>query len=142
MKYCAKCGKEIMDDAVICPGCGCAIAKETKVKQVSYDDCVKGAATTNIISVLILAAGVLCGLFVSVLVGAVLCLVAEILVLMPNSKLQKAFKSNNKSLDKKEFKEKAKQCKKDMKAKYSAYKFSFVIGYLALAGVIVFALLL
>lgn len=23
MKYCSKCGKEIMDDAVICPGCGC-----------------------------------------------------------------------------------------------------------------------
>ena len=22
MKYCAKCGKEIMDDAVMCPGCG------------------------------------------------------------------------------------------------------------------------
>ena len=24
MKYCSKCGKEIMDKAVICPGCGCA----------------------------------------------------------------------------------------------------------------------
>lgn len=24
MKYCSKCGKEIMDDAVICPGCGCS----------------------------------------------------------------------------------------------------------------------
>lgn len=24
MKYCTKCGKEIMDDAVICTGCGCA----------------------------------------------------------------------------------------------------------------------
>ena len=24
MKYCSKCGKEIMDEAVICPGCGCA----------------------------------------------------------------------------------------------------------------------
>ncbi len=25
MKYCVKCGKEIMDDAEICPGCGCAV---------------------------------------------------------------------------------------------------------------------
>ena len=25
MKYCVKCGKEIMDEAVICPGCGCAV---------------------------------------------------------------------------------------------------------------------
>ena len=24
MKYCSKCGKEIMDEAVICPECGCA----------------------------------------------------------------------------------------------------------------------
>ena len=26
MKFCQKCGKEIMDEAVICPGCGCKIA--------------------------------------------------------------------------------------------------------------------
>lgn len=25
MKYCQKCGKEIMDEAVICPGCGCMV---------------------------------------------------------------------------------------------------------------------
>lgn len=24
MKFCQKCGKEIMDEAVICPNCGCA----------------------------------------------------------------------------------------------------------------------
>lgn len=24
MKYCRKCGKELMDEAVICPGCGCS----------------------------------------------------------------------------------------------------------------------
>ena len=24
MKYCTKCGKELFDEAVICPGCGCA----------------------------------------------------------------------------------------------------------------------
>ncbi len=26
MKYCSKCGKEIMEEAVICPACGCAVA--------------------------------------------------------------------------------------------------------------------
>lgn len=25
MKYCQKCGKQILDEAVICPGCGCQI---------------------------------------------------------------------------------------------------------------------
>jgi uncharacterized membrane protein YvbJ len=26
MKFCSKCGKEILDEAVVCPGCGCAVA--------------------------------------------------------------------------------------------------------------------
>ncbi|MBR3096130.1 MAG: zinc-ribbon domain-containing protein [Clostridia bacterium] len=26
MKYCQKCGKELLDEAVICPNCGCAVA--------------------------------------------------------------------------------------------------------------------
>ena len=26
MKYCSKCGKELFDEAVICTGCGCAVA--------------------------------------------------------------------------------------------------------------------
>ena len=26
MKYCSKCGKELLDEAVICPGCGCSVA--------------------------------------------------------------------------------------------------------------------
>ena len=25
MKFCQKCGKEIMDQAVMCPNCGCAV---------------------------------------------------------------------------------------------------------------------
>lgn len=31
MKFCQKCGKELMDEAVICTGCGCSIAS-TPVK--------------------------------------------------------------------------------------------------------------
>lgn len=27
MKYCSRCGKEIVADAVICPHCGCAVEK-------------------------------------------------------------------------------------------------------------------
>lgn len=25
MKYCIHCGKEVLDDAIICPGCGCSV---------------------------------------------------------------------------------------------------------------------
>lgn len=35
MKYCSKCGKEIMDDAMICPGCGCS--QENKALQNQAD---------------------------------------------------------------------------------------------------------
>ena len=26
MKFCSKCGKEIVDEAIVCPNCGCAVA--------------------------------------------------------------------------------------------------------------------
>ena len=25
MKYCSHCGKQLLDDAIICPGCGCSV---------------------------------------------------------------------------------------------------------------------
>lgn len=27
MKYCSHCGKEVMDEAVVCPNCGCKVAE-------------------------------------------------------------------------------------------------------------------
>ena len=141
MNFCSKCGKEIMDEAVVCPNCGCSAEKEVKTKEVFYDDCVKGALITNIIAAIVLAVGVLCALFVNAWIGLVLCLVAELVALSPNSKLQKTFKNNNKSLDKKEIKAKAKQCQKDLKSKYSAFKLSFILAYVALACLIVLVVL-
>lgn len=38
MKYCSKCGREIMDEAVICPNCGCAVASNRGVKPVEDDE--------------------------------------------------------------------------------------------------------
>jgi uncharacterized membrane protein YvbJ len=29
MKYCSHCGKELLDDAVICPSCGCPVENNT-----------------------------------------------------------------------------------------------------------------
>ena len=25
MKFCSKCGKEMVDEAIVCPNCGCAV---------------------------------------------------------------------------------------------------------------------
>ena len=30
MKFCSHCGKEVMDEAVICPGCGCSVAPQAQ----------------------------------------------------------------------------------------------------------------
>lgn len=56
MKYCSKCGKEIMDDAVICTGCGCA-AEDTQQKKVvaAVPKKAKTASVFGILSILLLA---------------------------------------------------------------------------------------
>ena len=35
MKYCQKCGKELMDEAVVCPGCGCPQGAQKQVVEDS-----------------------------------------------------------------------------------------------------------
>ena len=56
MKYCGKCGKEIMDEAVICPNCGCATKDEAKtVVTVEVPKQAKTASVLGILSILLLA---------------------------------------------------------------------------------------
>ena len=38
MKFCSKCGKEIVDEAVVCPSCGCAVANAPQPVQVAVAD--------------------------------------------------------------------------------------------------------
>lgn len=35
MKFCQKCGKELMDEAVMCPACGCAVGDGQPKNQTS-----------------------------------------------------------------------------------------------------------
>ena len=30
MRFCEKCGKELMEESIICPGCGCSVAQGKK----------------------------------------------------------------------------------------------------------------
>lgn len=46
MKHCNNCGKEVLDNAIICPFCGCAVAS----KNVEVD---KPSTGLNILSFLI-----------------------------------------------------------------------------------------
>ena len=36
MKYCSKCGNELMDEAVICPKCGCATEYPNPIEDESH----------------------------------------------------------------------------------------------------------
>jgi len=35
MKYCSHCGKELVDEAIVCPGCGCGVATVSKANPVT-----------------------------------------------------------------------------------------------------------
>lgn len=48
MKYCSHCGKELLDEAVICPGCGCAVG--TQVPQNANNQFVSGTTLLNTLS--------------------------------------------------------------------------------------------
>ena len=37
MKYCSKCGKELIDEAIVCPGCGCAVVKPEATPEVNLE---------------------------------------------------------------------------------------------------------
>ena len=48
MKFCSKCGKEILDEAIVCPNCGCAVvnpglSQEIANDQISVGLCVLAA---------------------------------------------------------------------------------------------------
>lgn len=38
MKYCSHCGKQVMDEAVICPSCGCTVANTNATRGIAVDD--------------------------------------------------------------------------------------------------------
>lgn len=55
MKFCSKCGKELLDEAVICPGCGCAVANTTIQSTASVDS----AALLNTLSTRVKTSGII-----------------------------------------------------------------------------------
>ncbi len=37
MKFCQKCGKEMVEEAVVCPSCGCSVVQENVVEKNGDD---------------------------------------------------------------------------------------------------------
>ena len=140
MKFCQRCGEEIMDEEVFCPGCGCTVAKEFEKTEISYEKCVKAAVTTDILSAVAIALGIICWLLINMWVGVILCLAAEFIALSTDLNLQRAFKRNGLNRKSKEDKEKMGTIKKNLKSENPAYKFSTALAVIAMVLAVVFAL--
>lgn len=56
MKYCSKCGKELLDEAVICPGCGCYVEEKQLVQQ-DYKAILRKTKVFFVIGVVLLVFG-------------------------------------------------------------------------------------
>ena len=58
MKYCSKCGKQLFDEAVICPGCGCSTAPQAPVQQTygtSYEETQRKESPSKATSAMVFA---------------------------------------------------------------------------------------
>ncbi len=38
MKFCSKCGKEIFEEAIVCPNCGCAVVNPGVPQEITNDN--------------------------------------------------------------------------------------------------------
>lgn len=47
MKYCTHCGKQVLDDAIICPGCGCSVQYGNNNGNTNGNNMNKGSAQNN-----------------------------------------------------------------------------------------------
>lgn len=131
MKTCDKCKREFTSEMINCPYCS----------QELYENAIKVSKTTNIIAISIIVIGIILALFVNSWVGGILCLIAEIISLVPNTKLTKTIKQNNTEIsDKKILQSETKLLSKEMKLKNKNYKYSTPISFIALILMVIFIL--
>lgn len=78
MKYCSHCGKELAEEAVICPNCGCAVDGVTAKKS--------SESNSDIIAILGLVFS-----FISSIVGLVLSIIAYKSAVAEDNKRNKNF---------------------------------------------------
>lgn len=138
----------------MCPGCGCIVespapvshaystatktATKAPLKPVTYEEVIQSAKITNIISAALLVVSAIVWWCFSIYGGAIIALAAELVALIPNTKLQNQFKRNGLG---KATKDEIKTITKDLKAKNTAFRFSFVIAMIALICLILFFLM-
>ena len=63
MKYCTKCGKELLDEAVVCPGCGCAVDDKEYVDPFAPAPAQEVSALKTVAKVFMIIGTVITSLF-------------------------------------------------------------------------------
>lgn len=84
MKYCTHCGKELLDEAIVCPGCGCSVqydgdntakndardsyaSSETQTQYTQHNSVPDTYSTMSILGLVFSFIGALIGLIISIL---------------------------------------------------------------------------
>lgn len=101
-----------------------------------YLAAIKDCRIINILALLLLAGGIVSLLLINEWLAAVLFLVGEIFVLVPNTKVQKICKGKNPTANKKAQQAAVKETTKRLKSKDKNFKFSFIIAIVCLVGLV------
>lgn len=94
---------------------------------------IKSCKLINILGIVLFVTGLVSLIFINGWVAAVIFLVGELFVLMPNTKVQKICKAKNPTADKKSLQKITKETVKRLKSKDKNFKFSFIIAIVCLA---------
>ena len=106
MKYCSKCGKELLDEAVICVGCGCAVeimhsnqkTKNVPDKEVSCDyleNHSRNLIMYIVLSCVSLIFGVVAFLLINVWIGVSITFLSLVFAIIPHSFVKKEVRKLN-----------------------------------------------
>ena len=99
MKYCSRCGREMLDEAVICIGCGCAAEKKEETDIVKYQACLEGAIGFLIIAVIITVVGIALRYSSHKFITAgIICFFSSFILYIPDFRLLLEYKRNGLSL--------------------------------------------
>jgi uncharacterized membrane protein YvbJ len=69
MKYCSHCGKELLDEAVVCPNCGCPVENYQQQNQTYNQQTYQSYSGLSIVGLIFS--------FISPLIGLILSIVAN-----------------------------------------------------------------
>ncbi len=116
---------------------GMLVTSDNNDDDEEYLGATKNCKLINVLSLILFVEGIISLLLINRWMAAILFFVAEIFVLLPNTKVQKLCKAKNSMADKKSQQAKIKETTKRLKSKNINFKFSFIIAIICLVSLIV-----